>query len=238
MPGGKRQYRKRGRKGGKRRSRKPTTNSTKSMIKDNYAKCSSIGRTTVLNTNTAYNFEFQLVNGSTRVLNVAKAYQEFKIDYVEVRLKPYYDTYGTTAATAGITAPQLYHQIIKDPSVTDMTDISQFRLNGINPMPFSKDGNKVWRYKPAASLLPEGMAATSASGVIKVSPWLDTESFNSTSAAPAFSTTQHFGSALWIDSQEATPAPVATVEVEIHYVFRKPRSDAPATNAESTKISL
>lgn len=240
MPaGGKKYYRKRGRKGGKRRSRKPTTNSTRSMIKDNIAKISAVsGTATVLNTNQAYNFEFALSNAPTRVLNVAKSYQEFKIDYVEVRLKPYYDTYGTTAATAGITAPQLYHQIIKDPSVVDMVDISQFKFNGLNPMPFSKDGNKVWRYKPAASIVPIG-TGTSASGMIKVSPWLDTEDFTSTSTTPVFSTTQHYGSALWIDSAEGTKVPCATVEVEIHYAFRKPRSDFVNPNGvESTRVSL
>lgn len=217
--------------------KKATSNSSASMIKDNNARASSISTQTPLDSNTAYNFQFQLVNASTRILNVAKAYQEFKIDYVEVRLKPYYDTFAT-GATAGITAPQLYHQIIKDPSVSDMVDISQFRYNGINPMPFSKDGNKVWRYKPAASVVPVG-AGSSASGMIKVSPWLDTEDFTSTATTPVFSTTQHYGSSLWIDTVEATKIPLANVEVEIHYVFRKPRSDyVNSGNAHSTPVRL
>jgi len=240
MPAGKRQYRKRRMGRGKRRMyrKRPTTNSSKSMIKDNYAKCSSISGATPLNSAQAYNFQFQLANAPTRVLNVAKAYQEFKIDYVEVRLKPYYDTYSTTTATTGVVAPQLYHQIIKDPSVVDMVDISQFRLNGINAIPFTKDGNKVWRYKPAASIVPNGSGA-SASGMIKVSPWLDTEDFTSTAAAPVFSTTEHYGSALWIDGGSTTKVEMATVEVEVHYVFRKPRSDYVNPNAtESTRINL
>jgi len=221
------------------RKRKPTTNSTKSMSKDNWAKCSSIGTSTTLQTNTAYNFEFALANAPTRVLNVAKAHQEFKIDYVEVRFKPLYDTYSTTAATAGVTAPQLYHQIIKDQSVVDMVNVAQFRQNGLNAMSLAKDGNKVWRYKPAAAAEMAGVAGPVASNMIKVSPWLDTEAITSTPAVPVFSGTAHYGSCLWIDAVEPTPVNIATIEVEIHYIFRKPRSDyVPPNGVTSTQILL
>lgn len=224
----------------KRTQRKrPTTNSTKSMSKDNHASISSMsGVPTTLQSNTAYNFQFSLQNAPNRVINVAKSYQEFKIDYVEVRLKPFYDTYATTVATAGLVAPQLYHQIIKDPSVVDMVDISQFRFNGINPMPFAKDGNKVWRYKPAAGIGAESIGPSQPSTMIRVSPWLDTEAIGSTAGVPVFSGTAHYGSSLWIYTPDPTPVNCAQVEVEVHYKFRKPRSDAVTTDTLSTMVSF
>lgn len=238
MPRGK-QMRKRAGKGKRRNFRKrPTTNSSRSMTKDNFAAASSIAiADRLLNTNTAYNFTYQLQNAPSRVINIAKAYQEFKIDYVEVRFKPLYDTYTTEAATPGITVPQLYHQIIKDPSVADMVDISQFKANGLNAMSLAKDGNMVWRYKPAVAISAQGSTGNDPA-IIRTSPWMNTEDTTSTPTTPVFNQTTHYGSCLWVNSTITTPFAVANIEVEVHYKFRKPRSDSVTPSAESIRFSF
>lgn len=177
----------------------------------------------VVQTDTAENFNHLLIQ-YPRAMVVAAAYQEFKIDYIEVRIKPYFDTYSagvsTTASATGVItkAPQLYKMILKNGEYAP-TDVNWFRANGVNAITLAKDRNITFRYKPSVLMVAntnnQPGAGVPAYGTIKVSPWLSTKLAQST---------VHYGIGMLFDSQEFTAliANVGQVEIEGHFSFRKP----------------
>lgn len=218
---------------GRRRVSKPKSKRTyrkrHTVTTDNLAKCSDMftsggSNSFVVQTDTAENWNFTL-SQFPRALQIAKEYREFKLDYIECRIKPYYDSYTIPATTPNnavvfTKAPQLYTQILKD-GATAPGDAGWFRANGINPKSLAKDGNHVIRFKPAILLnASTGITTpTNVSGQIKVSPWM--------SYATAQSV-QHYGIGMLFDSQEASAltANIAEVEFEAHFLFRKPNYTA------------
>jgi len=226
---------------GRRRVSKPKSKRTyrrraPRMTYDNLAKCSdmmqfgSTGESSAaLVTDTAENYQFNLKQ-FPRAQLIASQYQEFKIDYVEVRIKPYFDTYnsavvGTIPAGTLTRAPQLYKYIIKTGELAPSSP-EWFRANGVNAITLAKDRNISMRYKPAIRV-GENTASTSAGSgfsTIKVSPWLSTNDTTVVGFAP--NTAIHYGHAIYVDSQQASTVntEVCQIEIEAHFLFRKPNA--------------
>jgi len=213
---------------------------TSSLTKENYAKCSEVISYTpsAIQTDTTENYNWQL-NRFVRAPLIAAQYQEFKIDYIEARIKPFYDTYSNGSPAPGLLskAPQLYSMVLKTGETAGGLD--WFKASGINPKSLAKDGNITIRLKPAIRI---GNVSTSAGSVgtgfntIRVSPWMST---NDTTAAGFLpSTVVHYGLGLYIDSQESatTPINVAQIEFEAHFLFRKPNLGSASSNA-LTKVN-
>ncbi len=194
--------------------RKPTGNSVSAMVRDNHASLSSTINNTVV-PNTIYDFSHALVN-SSRALVVAQEYQFYKIDYVEVRIKPLYDTY--LDGSGNPIAPQLY--FYKSLSQTSPTSLVALRQMGVNPASFSRDKNIVYRYKPAVEISPSAVGG--GLGLIKrISPWLSCSTATS-GGAFAGDATPHYGACFYID-QAGGNANIANVEVETHFKFKAPQ---------------
>lgn len=188
-----------------------TGNSTRNLIRDNHAAMSCI-TSYKLDSETIENFSHNLTQ-HTRAKTTAVNYQEFKIDYVEFRVKPSNDTF----APGGFVAPQLYYQVLKDGST--MLSYDEFLQDGINAHSFSKDGNIVWRYKPSVVIAGEGGGST----ILKTSPWLNTENTIGVPGIP--NSVRHFGTSLFIRTDPQGAYFCATLDIEVHYLFRKPRYD-------------
>jgi len=207
--------------------RRPKVNSVAQLSKDNHAKVSdTIVLTpagTHIQTDTVENFNWNL-SMFPRAVAIAASYQEFRLDYVECRIKPLYDTYSAVGTAVGIQSrtPQLYFQIVKDGDTA--TDQTTFLHNGINPVNMSTDKNIVYRLKPAIRM--GQVAAGQPTGgftTIKVSPWLNTNDTASSTYAP--NTASHYGVTMLIDSRSGatTNVDIADVEFEGHFSFRKPQ---------------
>jgi len=211
------------------------------MAFENLAKCSDMcqfGTTqdssVGLQTDTAENYQFHL-DQFPRAKAIAQNYQEFKIDYVEVRIKPYFDTFNSVVATASsgtlTRAPQLYKYIVKTGELAP-ADPNWFRANGVNAITLAKDKNISMRYKPAIRIGDVASATGPGSGfnTIKVSPWLSTNDTTAVGFVP--NTTIHYGHCVFIDSQQpsTTNTEVCQMEIEAHFVFRKPNVQLTSPN--------
>jgi len=206
-----------------------------SLTTDNLAKCSdmmlfgSTGSSSgALVTDTAENYQFNL-SQFPRARAIAQNYQEFKLDYIECRIKPYFDTYNSitdTTPTGTLTrAPQLYKYVVKTGELAP-ADPNWFRANGINAITLAKDKNVAMKYKPAIRIGDVVNSVTPGSGfnTIKVSPWLSTNDNVAVGFVP--NTTIHYGHCIYIDSQQAATlnTEVCQVEIEAHFCFRKPNT--------------
>lgn len=201
----------------KMRKVRKAPNSTANLVKDNYATLSETLEVPFPDpfygiTNVMYNITHSLASYS-RAIEVARNYQEFQISYVEVRVKPRFDTW-TNQVGGNNSVPQLYHQVIKDGD-TPSTAL-ELKHNGINPISFAMDKNITWRYKPAVVIAGSAGNPT----ILRNSPWLNTN--NNVGAGYVPNATLHYGSAFIADTLDAVPESLYRVEVETHFKFRKP----------------
>lgn len=236
MPRGKKTAMKGRRRVAKTKSKRTYRRRVPRLTYDNLAKCSDMmlfGATRdssgALVTDTAENYNFNL-SQFPRASAIAKEYQEFKLDYVEIRIKPYFDTYNSIvdATSTGTLnrAPQLYKYIMKTGELAP-ADPNWFRANGVNAISLAKDKNITMRYKPAIRVgNVVSASATPGTGfsTIKVSPWLATNDTTAVGFVPNSSI--HYGHAIYIDSQQSavTNTEVCQIEIEAHFVFRKPNT--------------
>jgi len=168
-----------------------------------------------------YSGTFQIGN-SVRATALAPNYQQYKIDYVEVRIKPLFDTF-VNAITASY-APNLYFYINKSSS-QGVVGIANLKNMGIDPKPFAKDGFYVYRFKPAAILdTATANSGTSFPVMRKNSPWLNTNQTPFGTSGFQIDQTLHWGYNLFIEVPGASATDVATIEVETHFCFRYPLS--------------
>lgn len=193
---------------------------------------------TTINSQTMYSGTVQIGN-SVRASALAPNYQQYRVDYVEVRIKPLFDTFvnGITASSA----PNLYFYINKSGSpITGLTDMKSM---GLNPKPFAKDGDIVYRFKPSAILSTDSKGSSAdylGPTLRKNSPWLNTNNNPYTLSGFAIDNTTHWGYNLYIEvAQGATATAVATLEVETHFSFRYPLSSTPPgeTRVQPTLLS-
>jgi len=220
--------------------RRGKINSVAQLSKDNYAKLSD---TIVLSggnmvTDVVENFNWNL-SMFPRAVSVAENYQEFKLDYIECRIKPYYDTFQTPAAAVLgpylTKAPNLYVQIMKDGDTA--SNLEEFQHSGINPITMTQDKNFTYRLKPAIRM--GQVAANIVAGgftTIKVSPWLNTNDTASALYVP--NSASHYGITMYADSREAVATQVAyaDIEFEAHFLFRKPQY-ASTSPSSTTKVN-
>lgn len=217
----------------RRKAKKVRVNSSIQLIKDNYATLSETLEVPFPDpfygfTNVMYNLTHSLASYS-RAIEVARNYQEFQISYVEVRVKPRFDTY-TNVPGGNTAAPQLYYQVIKDGDTP--TTALELKHNGINPVPFSMDKNISWRYKPAVVIAGSAGNPT----ILRVSPWLNTN--NNVGAGYTANDTKHYGTALIADTLDAVSEGMFRVEVETHFKFRKPSWVTPTPPAPSVLMDV
>jgi len=157
-----------------------------------------------------------LSSASSRVQDIARNYQEFRITRMTVRVKPLYDTYieGTSGSLG---APQLYFYANRDGDTPN--GVVGMRQQGINPVSLAKDGNKTLSLKPSVVL-----AGQAGANIIRTSPWLNTNVDNEINGVYSGNSTPHYGCVIYIDTLgTADPANIATLEVELSFEFRRPQ---------------
>ncbi|AXH75268.1 MAG: putative cap protein [Cressdnaviricota sp.] len=233
----KRAYRKRAGAGG--------PNNLTALARTNYARCSETRQASDpigLLTNTVYAYQVSMAgasdNSSRRVLGIAKEYQEFRITKIQARLKPYFDSFVATAAGSYSASPQLYMYVVRDGDVPN--GLVHLRLMGINPQPFSKDGNKTLTWKPTVVYASE----TGSPNIIKTSPWMNTSKTNTAGSASTWAgnDTPHYGLIVYCDHPSTSnsggndPIPIGQLELEVFYEFRRPFI-TPAGAGETTTLS-
>lgn len=169
-----------------------------------------------INTNAAVVYDNIQLADFQRAVQVAQAYQRFRMVGVKLTFKPAYDTYSQGGP---LQKPNLYYIIDKSGSIPDNFTLEGLKQAGARPVPLDERPIFV-RWSP--SVLNETLNAAgagSASGY-KVSPLLATNG-NATNPGPWIpSTVAHLGLKYYVEQQGGVSA--VNVEAEVQFEFFKP----------------
>lgn len=160
-----------------------------------------------------------------RAQQVARAYQEFRINYIKFTWKPHSDTYQPIV---GNQIPQLYYIIDKVNALPAGIDTNTFLSMGCKPLRFD-DKNLSVAYKPCAlGATQNGVAIVDATHKL-TSPWLSTNDNAGNPTLPwAANATQHHGLIFFVTKINATDDIKYSLDIEVDFEFRKPNWKAPA----------
>lgn len=173
-----------------------------------------------------------------RAVQVAKAYQEFRITSCRWTFKPQFDTFAanTDAATA-LRVPQFYYMIDKAQAIPLNATIATLRSMGAKPRRFD-DKNVYVTYAPAVQgSVWDGGAATVPS-MPRTSPWLSTNATPDGAWNP--NTIDHGGLFYYLDAG-VLPGDGQyefSVELEVQFEFRKPLIPIPTGESQAKPLVL
>ncbi len=210
-----------------------------------YASCSVTQWTGIV---TRANVMYQIRNFSLaqvpRAVQVAAAYQHYRIKKIMLEFKPAFDTFSPQALPAGqnLQVPYLYYMIDKSGSLGLNSTTNDLKQMGAKPVRFDDKTIKVaWR----PSVLGNTFGQANPQAQYRISPWLSTNA-DATLAGPwAPSEIDHLGIFFQVDRAGVLPVGFEeyTYEVTVTYEFefKKPLVRAtgavPATPGLATDLS-
>lgn len=185
-----------------------------------------------VNTNKPYAYESFRLSDIPRAVQVAQAYQQYRIANIRITWKPLYDTFS--AATA-VTKPSVYYYIDRAGSVPDAFTVAMLKQMGIRPHALDEKPLSV-SWKP--STLQQVGGGADANQVVRYSPWLSTNGNATVAAAPWIpSDVNHLGIKYFIESADGLQTTPVQLTIEYQIQFKKPNwvtssSDPAPTVAE------
>lgn len=209
------------RRGNKRRARVPRS---MNPLRTDVASCKDTLGQIGVTANTPYVLQNIALTNSSRAKTIAQGYQFYRISKVEVKWKPYLDTF---ASTSTLTVPNLYYMIDKSNTFGNNATLDTLKQAGAKAVRF--DDKIITRsFAPAVQLASSDAGAgpsplLETAGVLKVSPWLTT-SANAGKPGPWVpNSVDHRGMIFFVEQTVSNPqAGLGSVEVIIHYQFKKP----------------
>lgn len=195
--------------------RSPPIITNTASIRENY--------TVSLNDGTMNYFSVALGNSVfNRAQAVASNFQEFRIKYVKLTMKPSADTFPLAA---GNTIPQLYFQMNKYQAIPAGATLAQLIDMGCRPIRFD-DKNVIRAWKPAVLLSADNTAVgTAVPGQVKITPWLSTNNNAGDPVSWQPSNVEHLGCVFFLTkANPATPTVAFSVDVEVVFQYRRPLS--------------
>lgn len=173
-------------------------------------------------TNTLYNLMNTQLIDYQRAVQVAAAYQHYRIKKIAVTFKPTFDTF--TAAAGAVSKPNLYWMIDKSGSIPTNVNLEGLKQMGAKPKQLDEKNMTIaWRPSVLESAMyAGGGAGASSASKYKISPWLTTTASNVSPGVFVPSGIDHLG-LYWYVDQLANPVGMQyTVEVEVQFQFKKP----------------
>jgi len=225
------------RKGYKKRGFKPAKNVPE------WASCSVtqwIGQVTTANQ--MYNLRNIALSQFARAVQVARAYQHYRIKKVLMEFKPAYDTFtpiGGLPAGQNLQVPYLIYMIDKSGSIPTNVDSPALGQMGAKPIRFDEKTVRVsWR----PSVLTQTYGQANAQSQYKISPWLST---NANALNPGVfipSEIDHLGIFWKVDRAGVLPVGydeyTYEVRITVEFQFKKPLVGPSANAPESTTVTI
>lgn len=211
------------------KSKKPSKGKGKSRAKRSsnvpeYASC-SVKRTLTAPgggnffTRVLYSLLDTSLDQFPRAVQVAGAYQHYRIKKIALTFKPPYDTFQEGGVS---TKPRLYWMI--DKSGTIPTNIALEGLKGMGARPQDLDEkNIVVSWAPSVLEANMDVVPNSIASKYKISPWLATNNGPVQPGVFVPSTVDHLGLYWYVDQLAGNPQ--YQVEVEVQFQFKKPLTD-------------
>lgn len=189
--------------------------------KSEFASAKQTVLTTLDNINTVYDATNIALYQFDRLVQIARAYQYYRITKIEWVFKPEADTFtGTTG-----TVPYFLYLIDKG-EVYQSTTFNEMRDAGAKPIRFDDKSIRV-SWKPRVPMVTNadstGNPALSYSMASKTSPWLLTNAnANSNPVSWVPSTVPHKGLYYGVQATGTYAVSTFTSEVTVHVQFKKP----------------
>lgn len=160
-----------------------------------------------------------------RAVQVAQAYQFYRIKRITLTFKPSYDAYNS--ALGAVTKPRLYWMI--DKSGTIPTNIALEGLKAMGARPFEIDESpRVVSWAPSVL-----NAAFDAAGPdfaqYRIHPWLNTTDTPLQPGVFVPSSIDHLGIYWWMDQLNNPQGQLYQVECEVQFQFKKPLTNILST---------
>lgn len=172
---------------------------------------------------TLYNLMNTSLAQFPRAVQVAQAYQFFRIKRITLTFKPSYDTFQATLG--GVSKPRLYWMIDKSGSIP--TNVSLEGLKDMGARPIELDENpRIISWKP--SVLTSVMDVAPVGNIpaqYKISPWLSTNNAPVQPGVFVPSGVDHLGLYWYLDMLNNPQGYLFQIESEIQFEFKKPLTD-------------
>jgi len=213
----------------KRAAKKPRVVRRRKISNSNvpeYASMSCVRTLTPGATGTTYSFDSVALVDFTRAVQVAQAYQRYRVANIKVTWKPVYDTFSSATSTQ---KTFLYAMIDKTSSIPDNVTLEGLKQAGARPRALDEKAISIsWKPSVLSDNLSSGGGAV-ASGY-KTSPILST---NANPTAPGVWTPSriaHGGLKWYIEAPGGALS--INMEIEVQFQFYKPMfpslSESPA----------
>lgn len=172
----------------------------------------------------SYDFNLNL-NDLPIARQLSQLYQYYRITSVEMRFKPYFDTYANGISN-GQTLPYLNFQYDKAGNLGGMT-APQFEEIGTKAIRFD-DKTIVRKWRPSVPTNTE-LGTTQ----FKVSPWLPT---HSPVTPTSLNIIDHHGAVFYISKMSPSDATAYDVDVVVNVQFRKPLVLASSESVQPPRV--
>lgn len=162
-----------------------------------------------------------------RAVQVAQAYQEYRIKRITLAFKPLFDTF--TAGGVNVSVPYLYYMVDKRLAVPFNFTVDTLKSMGATPKRFD-DKTIVAKYAPAVlqSAITDPGSLTTALAAATISPWLPTSSAPSQIGTYVPSDVDHTGIVWQLYQPGTVPVMYYDIDIMVDYEFRKPRLGGPS----------
>jgi len=170
--------------------------------------------------NTLYSLMNTQLLDFPRAVQVAAAFQHYRIKKVTLTFKPSFDTFTNGGVSS---KPNLYHMIDKSGSIPTNSTLEGLKQMGAKPRQLDEKNLTVsWRPSVLESVMvASGGAGGPTSSKYNISPWLTTTADNVSPGAFSASGVDHLG-CYWYLDQLVAGGYQYTIEVEVQFQFKKP----------------
>lgn len=214
------------RRGGKRRARA----GAKRLANSEFASAKQTIDLPADMANVVYHLNDVNLSQFDRLTLLGRCYQYFRITKIEMKFKPFYDTFAQAGAAS---VPNLYYVISKSDTL-DIGTFNQMQDAGAKARRFD-DRNVVVSWKPAVA---QGVISEqTATGIVpttvawssyRTSPWLSTDASPSDgTVAWNPSTVPHKGILYGVQQDVTAAAGSYGIELTVHAQFKKPLTMLP-----------
>lgn len=194
----------------------------------------------VTQANQMYNINNISLSQFPRAVQVAQAYQHYRIKKVMLEFKPAFDTFAPVAAAPGanLQVPYLIYMINKSGSIPNNVDSTALGQMGAKPIRFDDKTIKVaWR----PSVLTQTYGQANAQSQYRISPWLSTNANALNPGAWVASDIDHLGIFFKVDRPGVLPAGyneyTYEVRITVEFQFKKPLAEPSANTPESVSLT-
>lgn len=157
-----------------------------------------------------------------RAVQVAGAFQHFRIKKITLTVKPVYDSFVAAVGAPG--KMNLYYMIDKSGSIPTNVTLEGLKALGAKPRQLDEN-NRTISWAPSileSSMTAGGGVGVSASSKYKISPWLTTSANVVNPGIFAPSQVDHLGVYWFVEQVPAGAGFQYSCEVEVQFEFKKP----------------